>query len=133
MCILTVKILEVGQLDALAHAQDIGGGAEAVEHHPEIAGIQGRNGIGGRLRGLCSGGKSMLDVCPGRYDGAEDHQAKREQGHGCDGASEPEHLAVGNYDDGEILENGIHRNGEELDGPGTRVDHADEEEGDGEP
>lgn len=38
--VLTVKVLEVGQLDALPHAQDVGSSAEAVEHHPEIASVQ---------------------------------------------------------------------------------------------
>lgn len=34
-----VKVLEVGQLDPLAHAEHVSGAAEAVEQHPEVAGV----------------------------------------------------------------------------------------------
>lgn len=37
--IRTVKVLEVGQLDALAHAEHVGRGAQAVDHHPDVTSI----------------------------------------------------------------------------------------------
>ena len=48
---LTVKVLEVGELDALAHAEHVGSGAEAVDHHPEIARVQGCDLVGGLAGG----------------------------------------------------------------------------------
>jgi hypothetical protein len=75
----------------------------------------------------------MLDVSPSRNDGAHDHETEGEKRHGCDGASEPEHLSICDQDDCQVLEDGVDRDGEELEGPCARVDHADEEEGDGEP
>jgi hypothetical protein len=131
--ILTVKVLEVGQLDALSHTQNIGGGAQAVEHHPEVPSVQSRHGFGCGLGSLADTVQGMLNVCPRRDDGAEDHQAKGEESHGCDGAAKPEHLSVSNEDDCQVFEDGVDGDGEELEGPGARVNHADEEEGDGEP
>jgi hypothetical protein len=131
--VLTVEVLEVGQLDALPHAQNIGGGAEAVEHHPQVAGVQGGHGLGSGFGRLAHAAQSVLDICPGRNDGAEDHQAKREESHRCDGASEPKHLAVCDQDDGQVLEDGVDGDREELERPCARVDHADEQEGDGKP
>lgn len=77
--------------------------------------------------------QGVLNVGPGGNDGAENHEAERTQSHGSDGASEPKHLSVCDQDDGQVLEDGVDGDGEELDGPGARVDHADQEEGDGEP
>jgi len=74
-----------------------------------------------------------LDVRPRSNDGAEHHQTKREQGHGRDASTEPEDLSVGNDDDGQVLEDGVHGNREELERLGARVDHSDEEQRDGEP
>jgi hypothetical protein len=37
---LTVKVLEVCELDALAHSEDIGCRAEAVDQHPDIARVE---------------------------------------------------------------------------------------------
>jgi len=73
--VLTVEILEVGQLDALAHAQEVGGAADAVEEHPHITLVEYRHGIGSSLR-LLSKGKSVLDVSPRSHDGAEHHQSE---------------------------------------------------------
>jgi hypothetical protein len=49
---LTIEILEVGQLNALPHAQNVGGSAEAVEHHPEVTSMQSRHGVVGGLGSL---------------------------------------------------------------------------------
>jgi hypothetical protein len=75
----------------------------------------------------------MLDVRPSCNDGAEDHQAEGEESHGCNRTAEPKHLAIGDKDDGQVLEDSVDRDGEELERPGTRVDHTNEEECDGEP
>jgi len=42
---LTIKVLEVGQLDALAHAKHIGRGTEAVNQHPDVSGVESRDSI----------------------------------------------------------------------------------------
>ena len=46
---------------------------------------------------------------------------------------EPQHLAVRDEDNRQILEDSVHRNTQELEGLCRGVDHADKEEGDGEP
>jgi hypothetical protein len=130
---LTVKVLEVGQLDALPHAQNVGCGAEAVEHHPEVAGMQSRHGLVAGLSSMAHAAQSMLDVCPCGNDGAQDHQSEREEGHGRDRASKPKHLSICDQDDCKVFENSVDGNREELEGPCARVDHADEKEGNGEP
>lgn len=75
----------------------------------------------------------MLNVCPGRNDGAKNHQSERKESHWRNRASEPKNLSVCDQDNGQVLENGVDGDREELEGPGARVDHADEEERDGEP
>lgn len=75
----------------------------------------------------------MLDIGPSGNDGADHHQTKGEQSQGCDGAAKPKNLSVCDEDDGQVLEDGVDRDGQELKSPGTGVDHADEEERDGEP
>ena len=130
---LTVKVLEVGKLDALAHAQNISCRAKAVEHHPEVSGVQSRHGLSGLLCSVTHARQSVLDVCPGRNDGTEDHQSEREERHWCDCTAKPEHLSVCDQDDGQVLEDGVDGNRKVLERPGTGVDHADEKDGDGEP
>lgn len=56
----------------------------------------------------------MLDVGPGCNHGAEDHQAEGEQGHSAHRPSEPQDFPVCDKDDGQILEDGIDGNREEL-------------------
>jgi hypothetical protein len=129
--IRTVKVLEVCQLDALAHAEDVTGAAEAVQGHPDVPRVQGGDLVaGGRAR---VAGQSVLDVCPCSDEGREDHETKGEEGGSGDTAAEPQNLTVGDQDDGQVLEDGVDGDGEVLQGLGRRVDHADEEEGDGEP
>jgi hypothetical protein len=129
--IRTVKVLEVCQLDALAHAEDVTGAAEAVQSHPDVTRVQGRNlVVGGRAR---VAGKSVLDVCPCSDQRRENHEAKGEESGSGDAAAEPQNLTVGDEDDGQVLEDGVDGDGEVLQGLGRGVDHADEKEGDGEP
>lgn len=125
----TVEILEVGQLDSLAHPQNIGGSAETIDHHPNISGVQCRD-PGGCITGTLNG---MLNVGPCGDDGAHNHESKGEQGKTGDGATEPEHLTVGNEDNRQVLENGVYRNRKKLEGLGASVDHADQKQGDGKP
>lgn len=75
----------------------------------------------------------MLNVCPSCNNGTKNHQAEGEEGHRCDRTAEPEHLAVCDQDDGQILEDGIDGDREKLERPGTCVDHTDEKESDGKP
>jgi hypothetical protein len=129
--IRTVKVLEVCQLDALAHAEDVTGAAEAVQCHPNVPRVQGGDLVaGGRAR---MAGQSVLDICPCSDEGRENHETKGEEGGSGDTAAEPQNLTVGDQDDGQVLENGVDGDGEVLQGLGRRVDHANEEERDGEP
>jgi len=127
----TVVVLEVHLLDNLAHAQHIGRGANNVHAHPGVAGVQG--GESSRGLGRVSAVDGGLDISPGGNDGAEHHQSEGQQGEGRHAAAEPEDLAVCNDDDGQVLEDGVDGDGEELEGLGAGVDHADEEQRDGEP
>jgi len=128
---LTIKILEVGELDALAHSKNIGSGTEAVGKHPRITGIEMRD-LGVAV-GRVEVRDGVLDISPGSDERREYHKSEREQRHASYGATEPENFAVGNDDDGQVLEDGVNGNGQELDGPSARVDHADKEERDGKP
>jgi hypothetical protein len=127
----TVKVLEVCQLDALAHAEDVAGAAEAVQGHPDVTRVQGGDLVAGGRAGVA--GESVLDICPCSDEGREDHETEGEEGGSGDAAAEPQNLTVGDQDDGQVLENGVDGNGEVLQRLGRRVDHADEEKGDGEP
>ena len=131
--LLTIKVLEVGKLDALPHAKDESGTADTVEHHPQVTGVQGGDSLSRRLCGVAHAGEGMLNVCPSCNDGAEDHQTEGEESHGCNGATKPEHLTVRDQDDGQVLEDGVDGDREELERPGTCVDHTDEEESNREP
>jgi hypothetical protein len=97
--------------------------------------VQGGHGLGrgGGLVPTRDAGQSVLDVGPRGDDGAEDHEAEGEERHGGHRAAEPEHLAVGDQDDGQVLKDGVDGDGQEFQRPGAGVDHADEEERDGEP
>nr|POE97733.1 hypothetical protein CFP56_79220 [Quercus suber] len=123
------------ELDALAHAQEIGGGAEAVEHHPHVARIEGGDLVPGLAarRVTVEAVERVLDIPPRGDHAAHDHQTKGQQGHRGDAATKPEHLAVRDLDYGQVLEDGVDGDAEELQGFGGGVDHADEEDGDGSP
>lgn len=75
----------------------------------------------------------MLDVCPCRNDGGEDHQTEGEERHAGDGATEPEDFTVCDQDDGQVLEDRVHWDRKELERFCRGVDHANKEKGDGEP
>lgn len=121
----TIIVLEVHLLDDLAHAEHIRGSADDVHAHPRITRVQGRE----RSRGIdrvADAVNRSLDIGPRSNDGAKHHQAEGEQGQGGDAATEPEHLSVRDNDDCQVLEDGVDRHGEELQGLGARVNHADE-------
>jgi hypothetical protein len=131
--VLTVKVLEVCELDSFPHSQNIGCRRQAVEQHPNITGIQSlelscRSGTGAGMRL-----ESMLDIGPSGNDGAEDHQAKGEKCHRRHRSTEPKHFAVCNQNDGQILEDRVYGDREESQRLRARVDHTDEEERDREP
>lgn len=125
----TVEILEVGQLYALAHAQHVRRGAQAVDQHPDVAGVQSGDLAGGVTAAL----NGVLDISPSGDERAENHQAEGEEGQVGDRATKPEDLSVGNQDDGQVLEDRVDGDGEELKSLGSGVDHADQEQRDGEP
>ena len=75
----------------------------------------------------------MLDVGPGSDDRAQHDQTKREKCQTRHGAAKPKHLAVCGDDDGQVLEDGIHGNGEKLYGLAAGVDHSNKKERDGKP
>lgn len=70
----------------------------------------------------------MFDVGPGCNDGAQNHQSKGEQGKTSDRATKPQHLSVRDENDCQILEDGVHRDRQELESLGTRVDHANQQQ-----
>lgn len=132
---LTVKVLEVRELYPLPHAQNVACGAEAIEKHPDVSSIERRDLLA-RLATRRSPPvrlKRMLDIRPRRNDTAKHHQAKAEQSHAGHAAAEPEHLAISDQDDCQVLEDGVDGDAEELERFAAGVDHADEEERDGEP
>ena len=75
----------------------------------------------------------MLNIRPGGNHTTQHHEPEAEQGHARHAAAEPQHLAVRDEDDGQVLEDGVDGDAEVLQGFEGGVDHADEEEGDGEP
>ena len=75
----------------------------------------------------------MLDVCPSRDDGTQDHKSEGEKSHGCDRAAEPKNLAVCDQDDRQILEDGVDGNRQIFESFCTGIDHSDEEDGYREP
>ena len=130
---LTIEVLEVGQLDAFPHAQNVGSSADAIEHHPQVSGIERGNGVRGRICSISNPSQRMLNIRPGRNDRAGNHQSEGKEGHWRDGTSEPQNLSICDQDDCEILEYSVNRDREELKRLGAGVNHADEKEGDGKP
>ena len=130
---LTVEVLEVGKLYPLPHGQQIDGRAEAVESHPEITGIQRGDSFCSLTCGVAEAGQSMLDVGPSSNDRTEDHQTEREERHRCHGSAKPEHFTIRDQNDCKILEDGVDRDGEELERFCARVNHADQEDRNGKP
>lgn len=77
--------------------------------------------------------QGVLDVCPSCDHRTENHEAEGEKRNAGHGAAKPENLAVGNQNDGEIFEDGVDRDREELESFGAGVNHDDESEGYGKP
>jgi hypothetical protein len=111
---LTIKVFEVGELDSLAHSQNIGGTAETVHQHPDVTGVQGgkSNCSLGGVMAVVSNGSG--DISPGGNDGGKNHQSEREEGHPTDGSSEPQDFTISNQDDGQVLEDGVDWNRQVL-------------------
>ena len=124
----TVKVLEVGQLDPLAHSQNIRRCAETVDQHPDIPSVQSRD-PSGSIRIL----KRMFDIGPRGDDGAEHHQTKGEKGKTRHRTTEPQHLSVRNEDDSQVLEDGVNGDREELKRLGAGVNHTDQKQSNREP
>jgi len=51
-----------------------------------------------------------LDISPRSNDGAEHHEAERQQKQRSDVAAEPPDLTIGDDDDGQVLEDSVYRN-----------------------
>lgn len=122
----------------------IGGRSNAVDSHPCVtevettdkAGGQRNFGSRGRVNDGDTSGQSAQcarNVRPGSNDRRSDHEEEGDEGKASDVTAKPENLSVGDKNDGEVLENGVDGDGEELEGLGSRVDDSDEEEGDWEP
>lgn len=124
----TVKVLEVGQLDPLAHSQDVRRCAETVDQHPDVPRVQSRD-PSGSIRIL----KRMFYIGPCGDDGAEHHQTKGEKGKTRHRTTEPQHLSVRNEDDSQVLEDGVNGDREELKRLGTGVDHTNQKQSNREP
>lgn len=75
----------------------------------------------------------MFDVGPGGDNRTKHHQAKREKRKTGHRATEPQHFSVGNEDDGQVLENGVDRDRQELERLRTGVNHTDQEQSDRKP
>lgn len=116
-----VKVLEVSQFDSLSHVQDKGSGRETVDKHPEVTNTeQTRVGVG-------------LLVTHTGNDGGQNHQEEGTQGHWGHRSSKEQNLTVCNEDDGQVLEHGVHWDGQELQGLRTGVDHQHEQNRDRSP
>ena len=63
------------------------------------------------------------NVCPGCDDRAQHHKAEGEERHASDGATKPKHLTIGNQDNGQVFEDCVDWNREELEGLGAGIDH----------
>ena len=59
--------------------------------------------------------------------------SKGEECHVRHGTTKPEDFAVRDENNGQVLEYGVNGDGKVFERPGRGIDHADEEEGDGEP
>ena len=124
----TVKVLEVGQLDPLAHSQNVRGCAETVDQHPDVPSVQSRD-PSSSIRIL----KRMFDISPRGDDGAEHHQTKGEKRKTRHRATEPQHFSVCNEDDSQVFENGVDGDREELKRLGASVDHTNQKQSNREP
>lgn len=125
MVSLTIPILKVHFFDNFAHRKDICRGAKDIHAHPSISGIQ----CGECFRSFCSlpAGttvKSMLDIRPCSNYRAKNHEPEREERRGSDAATEPEHFAVCDDNDGQVLEDSVDGDRKELKSFGAGIDHS---------
>lgn len=66
-------------------------------------------------------------------DRGKHHQNEGTQGHGGDLTTKPQHFTVSNQDDGQVLEDGVDRDGQVGDGLGGSIDHGHKEQSNWEP
>ena len=121
-----VPILEPGHLDPLSHGEHIGGREETVQPHPQVADVEvGEQGTGRTNEGQLGtrrrvegssvlGDHGVVNVGPGGDDGRTDHEEERDEGETGDVSAEPDDLAVCDQDDGQVLEDGVDGDREEL-------------------
>lgn len=129
----TIKILEVGELDPLPHAQHVTRRTQTIDQNPDIPGIQRAQRLRLFRAAVAIRADGRADIRPSGNDARHDHETEREQRHGADGAAKPQHLAVGDQNDCQVFEDGVDGDAEELQGLGRCVDHGDEQQRDGEP
>jgi hypothetical protein len=121
-----VPVLEPGHLDPLSHGEHIGGREETVQPHPQVADVEvGEQGTGRTDEGQLGtrrrvegssvlGDHGVVNVGPGGDDGRTDHEEERDEGKTGDVSAEPDDLAVCDQDDGQVLEDGVDGDREEL-------------------
>ena len=73
---LTIKVFEVGQLDAFAHAEDVGGRAQTVYQHPHVPCIESGDFGGGFSTRMPVVVQRMLYVCPCGNDAGQDDESE---------------------------------------------------------
>ena len=122
---LTVKVFKVCQLDALPHAEQVCAGAEAIDQHPHVACVQNADLDGGFGASVAITLQRVLNIGPGSNDGTQEDEAEGKECKTGHRATEPEHLAIGRDDNGQVLEDGVNGNGEKLDCFAACIDHTD--------
>lgn len=69
----------------------------------------------------------MADIRPRGDNRAQNHKAKRKQGHSSDGAAKPEDLTVRNENNCKVLEDCVDWDREKFESFGSGINHANEE------
>lgn len=135
----SIPILKVHLLDDLAHAQEVRSSEEDVQAHPGVTSVQRGHLVSSIGVGTAEGAattvasKCVLDISPGSNDRAENHESEGEEGRWSDAAAKPENLSICDNDDGQVLEDGVNWDRQELKSLGAGVDHSDKKKGDWEP
>ena len=76
----------------------------------------------------------MLNIGPSSNNGTGDHQSERKQSETCNSrTAKPEDFPISDQNDGQVIEDGVDGNREELQGLGAGEDHSDKEKSNGEP
>ena len=67
----------------------------------------------------------MSNISPCCDHGAEDDESEGKEDHGGYGSTEPQYFSISDYDDCEVFEDGVDRNGEEANRFRASPDHTD--------